>query len=224
MYEDIIKKIEEKEKELWIVWGYKNWTNEMFEFIHKNRYDTIEIYDIIIWPHIRMPSIITDNMSNTMKEFQRFEWKKVWLYKVEWTYVYKWTAWDCDVDYCEKNNIPIIDFWQPSWTFVISNWSLWLAYNHKLLLPIENMYIYNKIREYLWAIPMWNDYIIKWYKVAWLGFTMWLQVQHLSFTVDIDLIKNICKKKMIKEPKWITELTWITRTDFLERLKTWFIY
>lgn len=223
MYEKEIKEIKDMEEKIGIKTWYKWWNNEMYDFIYSKGYNTFEIYDEIMGDNLKSPSYFAPNMEDVMKWMVNYKGGQVGLFNVDKTYVYMGTGGDCDTEFCKKNNIYVVDFKQSTWTFVIFDGCLSISYDDSLRKPIENQHIFEKMRRFLGAWLTWNDYLINGYKVAGCSHTMGKWIMSLSFTVDVDLIRKICKKPMEKVPKGITELTGITREDFVNWLKTWWI-
>lgn len=132
-------------------------------------------------------------------------------------------------DYCKANNIPCICIGRNGGTFYINAGDIAVGYVAKGLDNSFGLYLNDKFVKYLKskklnAVLDNNDILINGYKVfGWSShyfteFDATLIVCHFTMSVDLERIKNICKKSMIKIPKGLTEYK-IKTDDILNFIK-----
>jgi len=133
-----------------------------------------------------------------------------------------------DKDYCEQNNISVLPLSYNGGTIVTTD----KDFNLVIALKSPNlMYlILKKISDILSDLGLenevvGNDMYVNGNKIVGCAenrigdyFMSYFQI---SFAVDIDLIRAISKKEMIKIPKGISEFSTITREDLIKELTLW---
>ena len=130
--------------------------------------------------------------------------------------------------YCKKNNISILHLGYQGGTIVFSESDLGIA----LFLndEIDASILRDKLSEYISKNFKTNnidktDILINGYKVA--GITpmkkgnKFIYLFQISYSVNLDLIKNICTKEMKKTPKGLNNYGVLTRSDLILEVKSW---
>lgn len=221
--EKILKEIWDKEKEVWIINSYYWWGNDIYERLYEKGYNNKEVYNEVVSRNlIKKTQNIAPNHNKIMETMWSIDTYDIATISSWEIYVYRWEDKEyCNEEYCIEHNIPIVDLWQMWGSIVVSPYDFWFWMCN--IPSIEREYILDMVTDYLgWEIEG-NDLMMGGYKV-WPISTSWkYKIMHLSFVVDLELIKNICTKKMDKVPWWITELTWKTKNDLEGWLKTWLI-
>ena len=141
---------------------------------------------------------------------------------------------DVNLEYCEKNNIPCYDQKRNGGTIVCSAGNIGIAfiYNNRIrggfvldrMLPDLSRYL---SRKGLHTKIDSNDLLIDGYKVASASGYNFGEKYHytyeavqISINQDIEAIKNICKKPMVKIPKGLSEYG-ITTKEIADWCSKW---
>lgn len=132
-----------------------------------------------------------------------------------------------DKEYCEKHNIPIVEFPRNGGVFVCSPDDIAIIYYNPYNENTKDIFR-KKISDMakLWHKNVFfdnNDIIVDGYKVA--GFANIGEDRgvgiYISFSIDDKLIENICQKKSKKKPKGLNNLSDIKRDDIIKEVKSW---
>lgn len=218
--EKILKEIWDKEKEVWIINSYYWWGNDIYERLYEKGYNNKEVYNEVVSRNLKKKRWnVAPSYKDIMKTMGNIDTNDIATVSSWEIYVYRWEDKEyCNEEYCIEHNIPIVDLWQKWGSIVVSpsDFGFWFSN----IPSIEWQYVLDKVSEYLWGGRDGNDLMIDGYKV-WPISTSWkYRIMHLSFDVDLDLIKNICKKESGKIPWGIKELRWIDKEVFRKWLKT----
>ena len=145
------------------------------------------------------------------------------------TYILNGLYPSCNYDYCKKHNLEILETQHFGGTIVNGNNDVCIGlYNDCNDLDIQVGYVFmRKIISFLKSkgldiVEDENDVIIDGYKTAsWMSTDidgcMYTAI-HIPFNLDMDLIKNVCTKEMVKVPKGLDEFG-IDRNEMIEYLK-----
>lgn len=140
---------------------------------------------------------------------------------------------DLDLEYCEKHNIPAYWANRAGGTIVCSKGNIGIAVVFSVEKGWQCMNLLNTLNTYLINKGLnstidENDILIDGYKVA---STCERRVENhldriyltaqISINQDIEAIKNICKKPMIKVPKGLGEYS-VTTEEMLKVVQDWF--
>ena len=152
----------------------------------------------------------------------------------ERTEVHYGLANDADLEYCEAHGIPCYNLRQPGGTVVSAagNISIGFLYNNHdrgglVLSPILSDLMRYLSKRDLSATVNKNDLLVDGYKVA-AGSARnfgekhdWTyEVFYISINQDLETIKNVCKKPMVKVPKGLSEYG-ITTEEMVEWCSNW---
>lgn len=131
-------------------------------------------------------------------------------------------------DYCDTNNITILDLGYSGGTIVVSDKDLGISF--VLDNEIEQIYLTKKISEIIsrlfkTAEINGNDILIDGYKICGCVYInkggKHAYMYQISFETDIELIKNICLKEMVKIPRGLNYFRDNTREDLINEIKIW---
>lgn len=131
-------------------------------------------------------------------------------------------------EFCVNNNITILDLGYSGGTIVFGEDDLGISIvlNEK----IEQSFLTEKIAEIITKLfkqvtISGNDILIDGYKICGSVYidknNKHSYMYQISFNTDIDLIKNICVKEMVKIPKSLNCFGNKTREDFINEIKLW---
>ena len=127
---------------------------------------------------------------------------------------------DCDFEYCKEHNIPVYDIKRDGGTIVYTKGAVSIAMifdvKYGWISENFNSHLVNYLKDYISSEHtiehMGNDILIDGYKVAsgtelrignnlekiYAGF-------QLSINQDLEAIKHVCKKEMVKVPKGLSD-------------------
>lgn len=142
---------------------------------------------------------------------------------------------DCNIQYCEDNNIPCFDRQSAGGTIVHAKDCIGInyIYPHSKFPSFLSVDFLNDLTEYfksknLNASIDGNDILIDGYKVCsgaennlppdfkWCNVVMLI-----SMNQNIDLIRNVCQKEMIKIPKALKDFN-IEEEEMMSFIENWF--
>lgn len=134
-------------------------------------------------------------------------------------------------DYCEKHNIPCANIGRRGGTFVVNKDDIGFGFITKGLDNTIGISIYNGVYEFLKSKGLnvhqkGNDVLVDGYKVfGWAShyyqeYDAIYITAHITLSVNIELIQNICTKPMNKVPKGLNDFG-ITQKDVIEFLEKW---
>lgn len=132
-------------------------------------------------------------------------------------------------DYCDKHNIPCIDIGRRGGTFVINKGDIGFGFIEKGCTNRMGEIVYNRFAQYLLSRGLnvsqcSNDVLVDGYKVfGWAShyyreFDAIYITIHFTLSVSIELIENICTKKINKIPKGLNDFG-VTKQDVIDFLK-----
>lgn len=129
-------------------------------------------------------------------------------------------------EYCLENNIDIVKMPNEGGALVITNGDIEIAHISKYFNNDFKTRFLNYISEYLIQKGINNkitnnDILIEKYKICGCSSVyrneMLFTAIHLSINCELELIKNICQKEMIKVPKGLSDYG-ITTNELLEKV------
>lgn len=132
-------------------------------------------------------------------------------------------------EYCEKHNIPCANIGRMGGTFVVNKGDIGFGYITKGLNNTIGFSLYNEFTKFLQekglnAVKQDNDILIDGFKVfGWASyyykeFDAIYITAHMTLSVNIELIKNICTKPMNKVPKGLNNFG-VTRDEVIQFLE-----
>lgn len=140
---------------------------------------------------------------------------------------------DCDVRWCEENNIPVHNLQRSAGCIVQADGSIGLFdvrpssdgwVEHQILPDFRDYLISKGLNVEL----IHNDILVDGYKVASAGgmnlapdYKWQYTCMHIAVYQDVETIRHACLKPMTKEPKALSE--WgITTEEMVEWCENWF--
>lgn len=119
-------------------------------------------------------------------------------------------------EYCKDNHIECVNIGRRGGTFVVNKGDIGFGYITKGLDNRVGELMYNEFADYLMGKGLninqvSNDILVDGYKVfGWASnyykdFDAIYITAHFTLSVNLELINNICKKPMQKEPKGLSE-------------------
>ena len=142
---------------------------------------------------------------------------------------------DCNFEYCKANNIPYHDYKRGGGTIVLTkgNISLGFIYNNRKYKRFMFEALLTDLKDYfvskgLNAEINHNDILIDGYKVASSyahnygeGYQWTYDSAQISINQDLEVIKNVCLKPMVKVPKGLGEYG-VTTEEIIVWVEDWF--
>ena len=126
--------------------------------------------------------------------------------------------------YCIENNIPILQLGYSGGTIVEGNGDLGIAIFLKKAMNLR--FFQEKISEWIGDCKIaGNDILVNGNKVVGGAILKkgdkTIYYFQVSFSVDLNLIENICSKEMKKIPKGLSEFGTKTREELIEEVQSW---
>lgn len=129
-------------------------------------------------------------------------------------------------DYCKQYNIECVDIGRRGGAFVVNKGDWGIGYIGKGLDNSIGEHVYKSFEKYLRdsglnAVAVDNDILIDGYKVfGWAShyykdYDAIFITMHFTMSVNLELIKNVCTKPMIKTPKGLEDFGF-TREEIKE--------
>lgn len=133
-------------------------------------------------------------------------------------------------EYCRQNNIACVDIGRRGGAFVVNKGDIGFGYITKGIDNSVGEMIYNGFIKYLQdkglnVTSNSNDILIDGYKVFGWASNYYKEYDaiyitaHFTLSIDIELIKNVCTKPMVKVPKGLNDFG-ISQEDIIEFLES----
>jgi lipoate-protein ligase A len=172
-------------------------------------------------------------MSEHMNDMFASQKTKSWCIVSEQTEVHYGNNNDCDLEYCKQNNIPVYNIDRCGGTIVCSPGTIGVAlitnvdggWQCEKMLKTFSEYLRNKGID---CVVSNNDILIDGFKVVasmeWRVCDDLSKIYSailLSYDVDIEAIRHICKKEMVKIPKGLKDFG-LTQDELVLWCKNYF--
>lgn len=171
--------------------------------------------------------------SENVCNMKKFTYPKVLCVLSDKIEVHTGTQNDCNLEYCKEHNIPVYNLNRAGGTIVCCNGTIGIAtFTYSKYGMLNNKFIVNFMKflkdRGLNVTTDNNDILVDGFKVASaIEYKLGPQLSLLygcyliSYDVDLDAIRHICKKEMKKIPKGLKEFG-LTKEEILNWCNTFF--